>query len=106
MSSFDKLASVTASTKRSGGVAGGLEVGFVEHVATLSCTPLDPVDPELAQEYNLAWSETLVTYVAGVIDILEGDILVVATVEYPIKAVADWAWKDTVYKMLLLEDQK
>lgn len=109
MTSFAELASVTASTKRSGGIADGLEVGYVVHIASLECLPLDPVDPKLAQNIEgLSWREILQTAVEGGLDIVEGDLLVVGSTEYPIRSVADWHWPpdDTDYVILLLEDRK
>lgn len=109
MTSFEKLATVTASTKRSGGIADGLEVGYVENIASLACLPLDPVTPEVAQGIEgLSFRELLQTAVEGGLDIVEGDILVVGSAEYPIRAVSEWTWPpaQTDYLILLLEDIK
>lgn len=109
MTSFARLATVTASTKRSGGIVDGLEVGYTENIASLSCLPLDPVDPDIAQGLeDLSFRELLQTAVEKGLDIVEGDILVVDTVEYPIRAVADWYWRpdDADYLMLYLEKPK
>ena len=108
MPSFARLASVTASTKRSAGVVNGLEAAYTESIASLKCLPLDPVDPNLAQVDGLAWHELLQTAVEGGLDVQEGDILVVATIEYPIRAVSDWTWPpDTLpYQVLIIEDVK
>lgn len=109
MTSFAKLASVTASTKRSAGVVSGLESGYVENIASLACLSLDPVDPEVGQGVEgLSFREILQTCVQGGLDIKEGDLLVVGSVEYPIRSVADWYWPpdDANYIRLLLEDVK
>jgi hypothetical protein len=106
MTSFSKLATVTASTKRSGGIVNGLEVGFTTEIASLACLPLDPVSPEIAQVMDFAFMEILETSVDGGLDIVEGDILVVGSAEYPIRAVEDWAWKGSNFKRLYLEDRK
>ncbi len=109
MASFERLASVAASTKRSGGIVGGKEVGYVAHIESLACLPLDPVSPELAQGIEgLAWRELLQTMVDGGLDVREGDILVVGEDEYPIRAVADWTWPPTAkaYRVLFLEERK
>ena len=110
MPSFDRLASVTASTKRGGGVGMyGLEIAYTTHIASLKCMPLDPVEPNVTLGVEgLAWYEVLQTAVEGSLDIKEGDILVVAGVDYPIRAVADWTWPPITkdYQMLLLEQPK
>lgn len=110
MASFDQLASVTASTKRGGGYdANGLEVAYTEEIASLACLPLDPVDPNVSLGIEgLGWHETLQTACQGGLDIVEGDLLVVAGIEYPVRAVADWLWPPDakVYMILFLEDKK
>lgn len=107
MASFDEMAVVTASTKRSGGITDGLEVGYVESIASLKCFPLDPLVSELTPGIEgLGFRETLQTFTEGSLDIVEGDLLVVATVEYPVRSVSEWTWKDAEYKHLLLEEIK
>lgn len=109
MASFAELASVTASTKRSGGIASGLESSYAENIASLKCLPLDPVSPEVAQGVEgLSFREILQTSVEGGLDIVEGDLLVVGGTEYPIRAVSEWTWPPdgTDYMTLLLEDVK
>lgn len=109
MSAFDKMATVTASTKRGGTVVDGLEQTETEVIASLSCLPLDPVSPEVAQGFEgLGFREILQTAVDGGLDIQEGDILTVSGTDYPIRAVADWYWRPdgTDYVVLILEDTK
>jgi len=109
MASFAELASVTASTKRTGGITNGLEVGFATNIASLKCLPLDPVDPNLALEFEgLTFRELLQTAVQGGLDIVEGDQLVVGSKTYPIKAVSNWTWPPdaTDYLILILVDKK
>ena len=109
MASFDKLATVTASTKRGGTVVDGLEQAPAEVIASLSCLPLDSVSPEVAQGFEeLSWREILQTAVQGGLDIVEGDILTVGETDYPIRSVADWYWgpDDADYQILILEDTK
>ena len=109
MAAFDKLATVTASTKRGGVVVGGLEQAPTTVIASLSCLPLDAVDPEVAQGFEeLGFREILQTAVQGSLDIVEGDILTVSGTDYPIRAVSDWYWRPdgTDYQILILEDTK
>lgn len=107
--SFSKLATVTASTKRQGAVSGGLSGDLAENIASLKCLPLDPLTPDVAASMGLgAFAELLQTMVEGGLDIIEGDVLVVGSTEYPIKAVADWHWRpaDSNTLWLALEDVK
>lgn len=114
--SFSKLATVTASTKRGGGIGvDGLEVAYTENIATLQCLPLCPWDKRVGGSVEvkqgmerLSFREILFTFVEGGLDIKEGDLLVVSGTEYPIRAVADWYWPASAadYVVLTLEDKK
>ena len=48
----------------------------------------------------------LVTCVDGVHDIREGDILIVDSVEYPIRVVRRLDWKDSEYRLLVVEEKR
>ena len=102
--------SVTASTKRRPDAASGLVGAATENLSSLSCTPLHPVDAELRQRIpDLAGKEELLeTFVDASADVVEGDILVVSSTEYPIRAVEDWTWPPTglVFRRLVLEELK
>jgi len=107
--SFTYLASVTASTKRNPNPVGGNIGPAVENISSLVCFPLDPLTPDIQQRTALqSPEEHLQTFVQGGLDIQEGDILVVGSAEYPIKAVGDWYWRpdDANYMYLVLEDIK
>lgn len=105
--SFRRMASVTATTKRPPAVAGGKRGAPVAHLAALACTPLDPLDPELRERVGTrAPVEALQTLVDDAADVAEGDVLIVAGVEYPVRAVADWAWRASTYRVLVLEQVK
>ena len=109
MSTFGLLASVTASTKRAPTISGGKRGAAATNLASLSCTPLDPIDPEIRQTLVLKTpNELLQCFVEGGLDIKEGDILVVGSTEYPIRAVGDWTWPmdATATRYLVLEDLK
>ena len=107
MASFDELATVAASTKRAGTIVSGLEQAAAAVVASLKCLPLDAVTPDVALGIEgLGWQEILQTTVKGNLDIVEGDLLVVGSTEYPIRAVADYTWKSDVFQVLYLEDKK
>jgi hypothetical protein len=108
---FVRQATVTASTKRPPAVTSGLRAAATTNVSSLKCTPLDPVDPATAPDLRQrlgtdAPHELLQTFVDKNVDIREGDILVVGSVEYPIKFVSDWVWRNTTYRHLILEELK
>lgn len=106
--SFARMASVTASTKRRVfDEAEGKVTAPTTNVASLSCTPLDPVDPELRERLALDTPHELLQTFTTETDIKDGDILVVAGKDYPIRAVADWTWDSSeTFLMLVLEDLK
>ena len=107
MSSFSRLTTVSGATLRKGGIVDGLETGPGVQVTHLRCLPLDPVDPELSLGIEgLGFHELLQTTVSGELDIVEGDILVVAAGNYPIRAVEDWNWKGIDFLLLTLQDMK
>ena len=106
---FTRFATVTASTKRPPAISSGKRGAAVQNLASLSCLPLDPVDPELQQRLGIDTPhEVLQTFTQNGLDIEEGDILVVSSVEYPIRAVEEWYWgpdsADTL--RLIVEDLK
>jgi len=103
------MATVTASTKRPPAIVDGKRGAAVTHVASLACTPLDPVDAEIRERVGLQTPhELLQTHIQGGVDIREGDVLVVGSVEYPIRAVEEWTWPgdQTDYLTLYLEELK
>ena len=107
--SFARAANVTASTKRAPAISGGRRGAAAANLTSLSCTPLDPVDPELRARLGLDTPhELLQTFVDTALDIVQGDILTVSSVDYPIRAVGDWAATASMpaYKRLIIEDLK
>jgi hypothetical protein len=48
-----RMLTVTASTKRSPAIVGGKRGAPATKLASIQCTPLDPVDPELRQRLAL-----------------------------------------------------
>ena len=103
MGIFDK----TASTKRAPTMSGGLRGAAVTHLTGLVISSLDPVTPEIALRVATnAPHELLQVFVEGSVDVKEGDILVVATKEYPIRSCAEWDWDDAKYLHLVIEDIK
>lgn len=107
-SSFDKLKTEDASTKRAGEVdSSGLSGGLETKIASLDCLPVDPITPELAQIAGLdVWVGLYQTMVDGDLDILAGDQFIAASKTYKVRAVADWDWcpETDVMSLLVLED--
>lgn len=102
-----RFLTVTASTKRAPALSSGRRGAPVAHVTSLKCTPLDPVDPEMRQRLALNTPhELLQTFVKDEYDIAEGDVLVVAAIDYPIRSCAEWDWRGVTYRRLILEDLK
>lgn len=50
---FTRMLTKTASTKRSPAISGGKRGSPTENLTGLSCTPLDPVAPEIRQRLAL-----------------------------------------------------
>lgn len=110
MSSFERLSTVSASTKRAS-VSSGKRGTPTTNLSGLSITPLDAADPavrgELQERLGLETPFALLqTFVNGSPDIREGDVLVVGSSEYPIRAVTDWAAGASApaYLRLIVED--
>jgi len=109
MSSFSRMATVEASTKRVPAITGGKRGEATTFIASLFCTPLDPVDAEIMRRLNLGTAhELLQTFVDATHDIREGDHLVVKSSgkAYPVRATEDWAWRKGTYRRLVIEDLK
>lgn len=88
-----RMTTVEASTKRLPVVSGGKRGAAVTHLAKLQITPLEPVDAELRQRVDplKAAHELHQAFADGAPDVRQGDILVVDSVEYPIRAAAAWS---------------
>ncbi len=105
--SFAKLATVTASTLRAPAPASGKTGVAVTNIASLKCTPLDPISAELRNRLQIKTAyELLQTFVDNGLDIKEGDELVAGGKTYPIRAVADWDFLGSPFRVLVLEDLK
>lgn len=112
MTTFTDTAVISCSTKRAS-ITGGVRNAPATNLSGLKCTPLDPVDAELAQRAGLSTPiEVWQTFLQGDVDIQNGDILVVGSNEYPIRAVwnyANWDGLDTendIWLWLILEEIK
>lgn len=105
---FTRLASVSASTKRLPAAdVNGIIGSPSEQVASLVCTPLDPVDSELRQRLGIDSPHELLQTFTEETGILEGDIFVVSGTEYPVKSCAEWTdFRGDTYLHLILEHLK
>ena len=106
--SFSHFATTTASTKRSPAAVDG-KIGSPETYLTgLSITPLMPVDAETALSLALSSPrEAKQTFVDTIVDIEEGDVLVVASTEYAVRSAAEWnGGTDQSYVHLVVEEIK
>lgn len=106
MSSFSRLARVTASTKRAV-ISGGKKGAPATLISSLVCSPLDPASAEIEQRFQVKTPYSLLqTFVDGALDIQEGDLLAVGGKDYPVRSVAEWTWHGSRYLHLVIEDLK
>ena len=105
-----RLATIAASTKRSPAISDGIRSGPQTYLSSIKVTPLDPVTEEIRRRPGLETPhELLMCYAVGDLDIKAGDILVVGSNEYPIKAVGEWYESpqgNDDYCQLIIEDLK
>ena len=99
--SFAYFTTIRAGTKRA-----GLTSGYATNLVELKCTPLTPVNAETINRLSLKTPHTVSeTFFQGNPDIKKGDLLVVDSVEYPIKAVEQWPWQMTDTRLrVIVED--
>jgi len=88
---FNYAATEKANVLRSPAMAAG-KVGVpVLHLSNIPILPLMPVTPEILELYELSSPrEKYVTYVQNSVDIQEGDVLVVDSLQFLVKAVGPW----------------
>ncbi len=108
MPTFDEWLTVTASTKRSPAAEEGGTIGTMEdNLDELLIMPLMPVDPEILETVGLSGPREAKQTFCEDADVEEGDRLVVAGVEYVVRAVAEWPWADSdTFLHLIVEELK
>lgn len=108
MSTPARFLTVSASTKRRPAISGGKVGTATTYLAALMVAPIAPIDADLRQRLALETPHELQQSVCdGSKDVKEGDVLVVGSVEYPIKACEDWGpIRGRSFKRLVLEDLK
>lgn len=93
MPAFDRMATVTFSTKRPPSVVANKRGLPVENLTGERCTPLDPVDMDLTTfPTGERPQEKLQVFTKEGLDIEPGDLLVVGSTEYPVLSVEPWYW--------------
>ena len=98
--SFSFLANITVNTKRA-----SLTAGYEAYLYDLPCTPFAPVDPQTQLRLDLKTPHsTFQIFFQGEPDIKKGDLLVVDSVEFPVKYVAPWPWLNESRLMVVVED--
>lgn len=102
---FKRVATETASVKRPPAVSGG-QRGKPEFVlVNLKCTPLYPVDLDVAARIVSDLTVTLLeTFIETNSTILRGDLLVMNGKEYPVKSIEPWTWRGTKRLRVRVED--
>jgi len=112
MAGFERMAVVTASTKRPPALDGdGLRGDPVVNVASVKILPLDPLQPDIEARLGVGLDrphELLQTFARLGPDILQGDILVVSGVDYPIMMAEEWFWgpESADFVLLVVKDSK
>lgn len=97
------IASTSAATKRAEIVSGKRGAPAV-NLTGLSITPLDPISPDTQNRLQLDTPFKMrETYTEGDYDIVDGDILTVDSVDYPVRAVEKYEWDTTHYLHLIVE---
>lgn len=85
-----KQATLTASTMRAT-MAGGKRGAPTTKLTGLSCTPLQPVQPETVLRLRLDTPNAVLScFVVGHHDIAGGDVLVVGGESYTVRSAAQW----------------
>lgn len=94
-------------TKRAPDVVGGKRGSPAVYLTSVKCSNLFPVEPEVAQLLpGKSPKELLQCFVPGTADVVEGDILVFSSRDYPIRAAAEWRLRTRAVTHLILEDLK
>lgn len=99
--SFGFEATLKVDTKRA-----ALDTGWANYLFNVPCLPLAPLDAQTQQRLDLKTPHmTWQTYMQGDPDVKKGDILVIDSVEYPVRYVAKWPWLDNTTRLhVVLED--
>ena len=106
---FTLMASTTASTERRANAdANEFFQAPVENIASLACTPVDALDPEIAIHAGLIGAPftAFQVFVQSGLDIIAGDVLVVGSQDYYIRSIEPYEWTPdsaAVYMRLVLE---
>jgi hypothetical protein len=96
----------TASTKRRPAEASGRVGAMTAHLTSVQCTDLVPVSAEYIDRVpQLAQYAMLYEVLAEDADIEIGDVLVVGSTEYPVRAVERWPWPGSEHYLHLIVEE-
>jgi hypothetical protein len=105
--SWDRTATVAATAKKSPAISGGKRGDPTSTGESFYCTPLDSVDPAVAETANVKKPYTVLeTFVEGNYDLEAGYILVIGDDEYKIHSIESLDWKETAYMRLIVYNIK
>jgi hypothetical protein len=100
--SFARMATVTASTKRNPAQVAGKTGAASAYLAGLKILPLMPVSKEIEERYQLKSPRlSYVTYIQGAPDIVNGDVLRVATVDYKVIGAPPWPTDNSFLELVV-----
>ena len=101
---FRHHATLSASTRRAT-VSGGKRTSPIANLTGIVCTPLDVVEDEVARRAGLETPHRLLqTFVDAGLDVRAGDLLVVGSEAYPVRAAAAWEWRGASFLHLIVEE--
>lgn len=106
---FQHMATDTATVKRPPVIVNGKRgAPVVEEGVELAIFPLMPLDPQVRASIPLDTPIILLqTFTEGSsIDLQEGDLLIVDSVEYPIRRIGKWPYGDLYYYDIIVEERK
>ena len=102
--SFPNVATVSASTKRAA-FSGGKRSLPAAKLTDLKITQFFPVSADIQSRLGGDAPQVLLeVFLEGDFDIVRGDLLTVASVDYPIYALEKWPFNGTFRYRLMVED--
>lgn len=110
-SSFSRMATVVASTKRMASMQAGSAGSSGVHLSQLMVYPISPMSTAMSARMDITLLtpvldepyEVMQTFAEGSPDVRKGDVLVVAGKDYPISFVEDWSFRNDRRIRIILE---
>lgn len=100
--SWARMATKTASAKRAT-LTNGLSGAPAPLYPHLQCTPLESVSAETQTRLNLGSGFEILQTSFETVDLRKGDILTIDGIDYAIRAVETYEWKDTGFVRVVVE---